>query len=123
MCITHPSMRAGPAHAKDTCMDFWGINGCGLVCRRKLNFAIFGVFPQFYSKKRRKRDVASLPHLSVYMFNKNDPKRAWDCSPKHFLKKVTLGLQSQAFLLVHVGFKVNFLGLFGTKNGLKSQKC
>ena len=46
--------------------------------------AIFGVFPQFYSKKWPKRDVANLPHLSIYVFDKTSPKMAWDCSPRHF---------------------------------------
>ena len=86
------------------------------------NFAIFGVFPQFYSKKWRERDVANLPHLSFYVFGENDPKRAWDCNPKHLLKTRTLGLQSQAFFLVHLGFKVDFC-LFGKKNVLNRKNA
>ena len=51
------------------------------------NFAVFGVFPQIYSKKWPKRDVANLPHLSIYVFDKNSPEMAGDCSPKHFFEK------------------------------------
>ena len=70
------------------------------------NFTIFGIFPQVYSKKWPKRDVENLPHLSIYVFDKNSQKKAWDCSPKHFyFRKETLGLQSQAFFLVPLGFK------------------
>ena len=34
------------------------------------NFTIFGIFPQFYSKQWQKRDVANLPHLSIYVLTK-----------------------------------------------------
>ena len=71
--------------------------------------------PQLCSKKWPKRDVANLPHLSIYVFDKNSPKMAWDCSPKHFLKTRTLGPQSQAFFLVHLGFKVNFFAYLAKK--------
>ena len=48
------------------------------------NFAIFGVFSLFYSKKWPQRDVANLPHLSIHVFDNNNPKMAWHCNPKHF---------------------------------------
>ena len=51
------------------------------------NFTIFGIFPQLYSKKWPKRDVANLPHLSIYVFDKNRPKRPETAIPSFFLKK------------------------------------
>ena len=75
-------------------------------------------FPQLYSKKWPKRDVANLPHLSIYVFGENDPKRAWDCSPKHLLKKMdTVTVVPGLFL----GFKVIFA--YVAKKSIKSQKC
>ena len=48
------------------------------------NFAIFGVFPQFYSKKWPKRDVANLPHLSIYVLTKIAQKWPGTAVPSMF---------------------------------------
>ena len=71
------------------------------------SFTIFGIFPDL-QKKWPKRDVANLPHLSMYVFDKNSPKRPETAIPSIFFKKETLALQSQAFFLVPLGFKINF---------------
>ena len=84
------------------------------------NFAIFGTFPNFIVKMA-KRDVANLPHLSFYVFGENDPKRAWDCSPKHLLKKDT-GTAVPGLFLGSFGFQSYFL-LIWQKKRFKSQKC
>ena len=81
------------------------------------NFAIFFFFSE---EKGQNRDVATLPHLSSLPVSQNDPKVAWDCSPNSqaLLQKIILGVQSQAFFLVHLGFNITIVGLFGPQNGL-----
>ena len=81
-------------------------------------FHFYRFFPQFYCQKRPKRDVANLPRLCLLPVNRNNPKLAWDCCPKPFFSKRWLGLQFQAFVLVHFGFNVKFVGLFGHKKAL-----
>ena len=54
------------------------------------NFAILAFFPNSIVKNGEDdEDVANLPHLSFDVFGENDPKRAWDCNPKHLFKKDT----------------------------------
>ena len=48
------------------------------------NFAICGVLPQFYSKNWPKRDVANLPHLSIYVFDKIAQKWPGIAAPSIF---------------------------------------
>ena len=51
------------------------------------NFAIFGGFPSFIVKNGEEEMLQIRPISLFYVFGENDPKRAWDCSPKHLLKK------------------------------------
>ena len=55
-------------------------------------------FPQLYSKKRQFEMLQICPVSPLTFLTKIAQKKAWDCSPEHFPKNETLGLQSQAFL-------------------------
>ena len=62
------------------------IYGCGLVCRRK--FCHFWCFFLSVIAKRGQKEMLQICPISLFtFFDKNSPKMAWDCSPKHFLKK------------------------------------
>ena len=85
--------------------------GCGLVCRRS------------FIVKSGQKEMLQICPISLFTFlTKIDQKRPETVVPSISLEKETLGLQSQAFLLVHLGFKIYFVCLFGKKR-FKSQKC
>ena len=61
----------------------------------------FSFFPQFYSKKWPKRDVANLPRLCFLPVNRNNPKLAWDCSPKPFFSKKVIGTAVSGYIYIY----------------------
>ena len=78
------------------------------------NFTFSGLFPRFYSKNCQKEMLQICPISPFTFLTKVAPKRPETAVPSIFVKKETLELQSQAFLLVPLGFKVDFC-LFGKK--------
>ena len=72
-------------------------------------------FPVYSKKWQNCWRLCSLP------VGRSDLRLAWDCNPKAFFQRKWLGLQSQAFFLVHLGFNVEFLPFW--PKPFKPQKC
>ena len=78
-------------------------------------------FPLFYSKKWPKRDVANLPRLCLLLVNRNNPKLAWDGSPKPVFFLSDWDCSFRPFYWFILGLNVKFVGLFGPQKALNSR--